>query len=66
MDDLVEAFRVFDKMKNGTVPADDVRHYLTTLGEKMSEEEVEDMLKLADIDQEGNIDYVKFSKVLMA
>lgn len=66
VEDLQDAFKVFDKMGNGTVPAEDLRHYLTTLGEKLSEEEVDELIASAEVDSDGNIDYAKFSQKLMA
>eukprot|EP00298_Acanthocystis_sp_HF-20_P016902 c21621_g3_i2.p1 GENE.c21621_g3_i2~~c21621_g3_i2.p1 ORF type:complete len:167 (-),score=68.94 c21621_g3_i2:20-469(-) len=65
-EDVVNAFRVFDKEGNGLVSAAELRHVLTNLGEKLTEEEVDTMLKEADIDADGNINYEQFTKVLMA
>ena len=45
VDDMNEGLRVFDKENNGTVSAAELRHVLCTLGEKLSEEEVEQLLQ---------------------
>jgi Ca2+-binding EF-hand superfamily protein len=39
-DDIIEAFRVFDKDGNGTISAAEPRHVMTNLGEKLTDEEV--------------------------
>ena len=41
VDDFVEGLKHFDKEGNGLISAVELRHLLTGLGEKMSEEEVE-------------------------
>jgi calmodulin len=40
-EDIIEAFRVFDKDGNGTISAAELRHVMTNLGEKLTDEEVE-------------------------
>jgi calmodulin len=39
-EDIIEAFRVFDKDGNGTISAAELRHVMTNLGEKLTDEEV--------------------------
>lgn len=64
-EDVKEAFRVFDKDGNGYINASELQYVMTTLGEKLTNEEVEDMLKEADIDEDGAINYEEFVKILM-
>ncbi|PBC26064.1 Calmodulin [Apis cerana cerana] len=56
-DELREAFRVFDKNKDGLISSKELRHVMTNLGEKLSEEEVDDMIKEADLDGDGMVNY---------
>ena len=57
IEQLTEAFRVFDKDNSGTISADEIRMVLSKCGEKLEEEEVEEMLKQIDIDGDGLISY---------
>lgn len=49
--------RVFDKNNDGLISSKELRHVMTNLGEKLSEEEVDDMIKEADSDGDGMVNY---------
>ncbi|XP_058788853.1 calmodulin-A-like isoform X3 [Phymastichus coffea] len=63
-DELREAFRVFDKNNDGLISSVELRHVMTNLGEKLSEEEVDDMIKEADLDGDGMVNYEEFVTIL--
>merc|ERR1711924_557064 len=65
-EELIEAFRVFDKDGNGFISAAELRHIMTNLGEKLTDEEGDEMIREADIDGDGQINYEEFVKVMMA
>ncbi|KAF5891186.1 calmodulin isoform X1, partial [Clarias magur] len=56
-EEIREAFRVFDKDGNGYISAAELRHVMTNLGEKLTDEEVDEMIREADVDGDGQVNY---------
>lgn len=54
--ELLEAFRVFDKDNSGTISTEELRAVLKSLGEDMTDADVDEMIKLADKNGDGQID----------
>lgn len=65
-EELVEAFKVFDRDGNGLISAAELRHVMTNLGEKLTDDEVDEMIREADIDGDGHINYEEFVRMMMA
>ena len=65
-EELIEAFKVFDRDGNGFISAAELRHVMTNLGEKLTDEEVDEMIREADVDGDGQINYEEFVKMMMA
>ncbi|QQP56415.1 Calmodulin [Caligus rogercresseyi] len=55
-----EAFRVFDREGHGFITVLDLTQVLTTLGDKLTEEESLELIREADIDGDGNVNYEEF------
>eukprot|EP01013_Petalomonas_cantuscygni_P015235 TRINITY_DN312_c0_g1_i1.p1 TRINITY_DN312_c0_g1~~TRINITY_DN312_c0_g1_i1.p1 ORF type:complete len:155 (-),score=30.11 TRINITY_DN312_c0_g1_i1:367-831(-) len=60
--DLRDAFRTFDIQGFGTIPAAELRFILTTMGDKLSDEEANALIADADTDADGNIQYEDLAK----
>jgi calmodulin len=46
-EEVKEAFRVFDTAQTGSISVEDLKHIMTTMGEPMSTQEVDDMIREA-------------------
>lgn len=55
-DGITEAFKVFDRDNNGFISAAELRHVMTSIGEKLTDDEVDEMIREADQDGDGRID----------
>lgn len=69
-EDFIEGLRHFDKDGSGFISSAELRHLLTTLGEKLSEEEVESLLTSTcsgvEQDSSGNVSYEDFVRLVMS
>ncbi|XP_033106702.1 calmodulin-like [Anneissia japonica] len=62
-EELKEAFRMFDGDGNGVISIDELRQVVEGLGH-LSPDEVEDMIKEADIDGDGQVNYEEFVEMM--
>ncbi|CRK97025.1 CLUMA_CG010331, isoform A [Clunio marinus] len=63
-DDILDAFNVFDVNGNGLISANELRHVATNLGEKLTEDEANEMIRAADVDGDGFINYKDFINLM--
>jgi myosin light chain 6 len=63
-EDFIEGLRVFDKDGSGMINSAELRHLLTTLGERLSDDEVEQLLNGLE-DKHGNVNYEEFVRMLL-
>lgn len=62
--EILQSFEVLDPRKNGLLNAEQFREYMTTMGDRFTDEEVDILFKGAPVDSTGNFNYRDFVKVL--
>ena len=63
-DDVVHAFKVFDRDGDGLISEEELRLTMTNLGEALTEAEVRHMIAEADEDGDGKINFAEFSRLM--
>lgn len=61
---IKQAFRLFDKDGNGFISPAEVRQGMASLGERFTEEEIQEMIREADCDGDGQINYEEFVEMM--
>ncbi|XP_036215050.2 calcium-binding protein E63-1 isoform X2 [Bactrocera oleae] len=64
-EDLIAAFRVFDRDGNGFITRDELQTAMEMIGEPLSETQLTQLLAIADLDQDGRINYEEFTRLLL-
>ena len=64
--DIIQSFDYFDINHNGKINVEEIKELLTSFGDKMSEEEINRIFKLFNInvDKNGFMDYTQFLELL--
>lgn len=56
-EEMREAFRIFDRSGNGYINAQELKYGMFCMGERLTDEEVDEMMTEADKDGDGKISY---------
>lgn len=59
-EEILEAFKAFDLDKNNFVGAAEIRHVLINIGEQVTDEEVDEMIRMVDSDGDGQVSWEEF------
>ncbi|XP_070069848.1 calmodulin-1 [Drosophila takahashii] len=65
-DELREAFRIFDKENNGYITTTELKNVFSALGVKLGDEELEEMIREYDLDQDNHLNYEEFVNMMTA
>ncbi|XP_041632727.1 calmodulin-1 [Drosophila kikkawai] len=63
-DELRDSFRVFDKENQGYITITEVKSVMTALGFKVADEELEEIIREYDLDQDNRINYEEFVNMM--
>ncbi|KAM3145876.1 hypothetical protein pb186bvf_002171 [Paramecium bursaria] len=63
--ELIEDFKVFDRDGKGLISTAELRHVMANLGKKLTYQ-VDEIIRKADIDGHGQIDYKKFVSMMVS
>jgi len=65
-EELKDAFQVFDKQGTGLISVQDLKLSLTSLGERLTDEELDELIREVDQNGEGMVNYEDVVRVLLA
>jgi Ca2+-binding EF-hand superfamily protein len=63
-EELRDAFRLYDKQGNGYINVSDLRDILRALDEKITEDELDEMIAEIDTDGSGTVDFDEFMEMM--
>ena len=55
--ELIDAFRIFDQNGDGVITTEEIKNVMRSIGQKMSDDEVEEMVAKGDLNGDGVLDY---------
>ncbi|XP_052105394.1 calmodulin-A-like [Mytilus californianus] len=64
MKEITDAFKMFDRNGDGVISAAELRQVMTNMGQKLSDKDVDSMIKEADMDGDGQINYAEFIRMM--
>ena len=61
--EIKDAFFTFDMTGNGFVAAAEIRFVLDALGENVTDEEIDEMVRMIDLDGDGQVNFKEFQRM---
>lgn len=62
-EEIKEAFNVLDMNKDGGITSEDLSFFLDFIGEKVTTEEIEEMIRMCDKDGSGEVKFEDFKNL---
>ena len=64
VEDMREAFKMFDADNSGSIDTEELKEVMQALGYSLTAEEVADMVRQVDVDDSGTIDFGEFCHLM--
>ena len=64
-EEIIEAFKAFDRDGDGYINENDLKDFLKTFGETISDNEIQKMIQVADSSRDGKVNYQNFVRMMM-
>ncbi|XP_050521185.1 uncharacterized protein LOC126894307 [Daktulosphaira vitifoliae] len=63
-ENMIKAFKLIDEQDTGKICFNDLKNIATLLGEKISDQEINKMLDIADVDGDGKVNLTEFIQLM--
>ena len=63
-DELERAFKIFDKDSDGKITHSELKQAMEEMGQKLTDKEIAEMIKSADLDNDKEINFEEFKKMM--
>ena len=61
---FIQFCRVFDRDGDGYISAEELSQVMLTLGESLTQDEIDEMIREADLDGDGKVGYDEFATMM--
>ncbi|XP_062499933.1 neo-calmodulin-like [Corticium candelabrum] len=65
IEQVKEAFKIMDMDQNGFIEPQELKEVMTRFGQRLSDVDVEDMIREADMDGDGRVNFDEFEVLMM-
>ncbi|XP_062503825.1 uncharacterized protein LOC134180645 [Corticium candelabrum] len=63
-EELQKAFKEFDKNGDGFISREELKEVMHSVGDMLTDDELDQMIKSADMDRDGQVDYREFARMM--
>ena len=64
-EEMIEAFKVFDRDSNGLISFAELKFVMTRIGEQVTNEDIQEIIDAGDADNDGCLNYEEFVKMMI-